>query len=111
VFVAVGCGVLVEVGWLAAVEHATDAKTSIKTRDKKGFRFLRCIYPPRDDRVLLNSGNTIWYFLSRTGYKAFGFNLQDQQGLKSFIKRLFVTQISDRKKTKARKTKNNFKMA
>jgi hypothetical protein len=50
VFVAVGSGVLVEVGvgWAAEVEQATDTKTNIKIRDKKGFRFLRCIYSPQE---------------------------------------------------------------
>ena len=43
---AVGSGVLVEVGWAAEVEQATDIKINIKIKETKGFRVLRCIYPP-----------------------------------------------------------------
>ena len=48
VFVAVGSGVLVEagVGGAADVEQATETNINIKIRDRKGFRGLRCIYPP-----------------------------------------------------------------
>jgi hypothetical protein len=80
VFVAVGSRVLVGagVGGAADVEQATDTKINSKIKDKKGFRVLRCIYPPhvvycRNPNVVSSA------YLDRTDYHPFGFVLMKSE--------------------------------